>query len=147
MTTLNRNALVPYTTTEMFALVNDIESYPQFLPWCRSTQVHSRDQDNVYATIELAQGVIHKSFTTHNRLQQNKMIEMRLVKGPFRHLEGLWRFDPIGEVGEGCRVSLAMEFEFSNRVISLALGPIFNEIVASLVDAFCKRARDYYGQR
>lgn len=146
MTTLNRSALVPYTPTEMFALVDDIESYPQFLPWCRTTQVHSRDEDNVYATIELARGAIHKSFTTHNRLQHGKTIEMRLVEGPFRHLEGFWRFDPIGEA-EGCRVSLAMEFEFSSKIISLALGPIFNEIASTLVDAFCRRARDYYGQR
>ncbi|MGR6034692.1 MAG: type II toxin-antitoxin system RatA family toxin [Candidatus Nitrosoglobus sp.] len=146
MTILNRSALVPYTPAEMFALVDDIESYPQFLPWCRATQVHSRDKDNVYATIELARGAIHKSFTTHNRLQQDKMIEMRLVEGPFHHLEGLWRFDPIGEA-EGCRVSLAMEFEFSNRIIGLALGPIFSEIAATLVDAFCRRARNCYGQR
>lgn len=146
MTTLNRSALVPYTPGEMFALVDDIESYPKFLPWCRGTQVHSRDQDEVYATIELARGAIHKSFTTHNRLQKNKIIEMRLVEGPFHHLEGFWRFDSIGE-SEGCRISLDMEFEFSSRLISLALGPIFSEITATLVDAFCERAKECYGRR
>ncbi|ADE14061.1 cyclase/dehydrase [Nitrosococcus halophilus Nc 4] len=146
MTTLNRSALVPYTPAEMFALVDDIESYPKFLPWCRDTQVHSRDQDEVYATIELARGAIHKSFTTHNRLQKNKIIEVRLVEGPFHHLEGFWRFDSIGE-SEGCRISLAMEFEFSSRLISMALGPIFSEITATLVDAFCERAKECYGRR
>jgi ribosome-associated toxin RatA of RatAB toxin-antitoxin module len=146
MTTLNRSALVPYTPAEMFALVDDIESYPEFLPWCRSTQVLSRDKDEVYATIELARGAIRKSFTTHNRLQKDKIIEVRLVKGPFHHLEGFWRFDAIGD-GEGCRVSLAMEFEFSNRLIGLALGPVFSEITATLVDAFCEHARERYGQR
>lgn len=146
MTTLNRSALVPYSPAEMFALVDDIESYPKFLPWCRATEIHSRDTDEVYATIEIARGAIHKSFTTHNRMQKNKIIEMRLIKGPFHHLEGFWRFDPIGE-NEGCRVSLAMEFEFSNRLISLAFGPIFSEITASLVDSFCNRAKDCYGQR
>lgn len=146
MTTLNRSALVPYTSAEMFALVDDIESYPQFLPWCRSAKVLSRDEDEVYATIELARGALHKSFTTHNRLQKNKIIEMRLVEGPFHHLEGFWRFDPIGD-SEGCRVSLAMEFEFSNRLIGLALGPIFSEIVSTLVDSFCQHAHECYGQR
>jgi len=146
MTTLNRSALVSYTSGEMFALVDDIESYPKFLPWCRSAKVLSRDKDEVYATIELARGAIHKSFTTHNRLQKNKIIEMRLVKGPFHHLEGFWRFDPIGN-GEGCRVSLAMEFEFSNRFVSLALGPVFSEITSTLVDAFCERAKECYGPR
>lgn len=143
---LNRSALVPYTSAEMFALVDDIESYPRFLPWCRSTKVLSRDEDEVYATIELARGALHKSFTTHNRMQKNKIIEMRLVEGPFHHLEGFWRFDPIG-ASEGCRVSLAMEFEFSNRLIGLALGPIFSEIVSTLVDSFCQRAHECYGQR
>lgn len=146
MTTLNRSALVSYSPAEMFTLVDDIESYPKFLPWCRATEIHSRDTDEVYATIEIARGAIHKSFTTHNRMQQNKIIEMRLVKGPFHHLEGFWRFDPIGET-EGCRVSLDMKFEFSNRLISLAFGPIFSEITGSLVDSFCKRAKDRYGQR
>lgn len=146
MTTLNRSALVPYTSAEMFILVDDIESYPRFLPWCRSTKVLSRDEDEVYATIELARGALHKSFTTHNRMQKNKIIEMRLVEGPFHHLEGFWRFDPIGD-SEGCRVSLAMEFEFSNRLIGLALGPIFSEIVSTLVDSFCQRAHECYGQR
>lgn len=146
MTTLNRSALVPYTPAEMFALVDDIESYPQFLPWCRSSKVLSRDEDKVYATIELARGALRKSFTTCNRLQKNKFIEMRLVEGPFHHLEGLWRFDPIDD-SEQCRVSLAMEFEFANRFIGLALGPIFNEIVSTLVDSFCERARECYGQR
>lgn len=146
MTTLNRSALVPYSPAEMFTLVDDIESYPQFLPWCRGAKVHSRDEDEVYATIELARGAIHKSFTTHNRLQKNKIIEMRLVEGPFHHLEGFWRFDPIGEE-QGCRVSLAMEFEFSNRLIGMALGPIFSEITVTLVDAFCERAKECYGRR
>lgn len=146
MTTLNRSALVPYTPAEMFALVDDIESYPQFLPWCRSTKVLSRDEDEVYATIELARGALHKSFTTHNRMQKNKIIEMRLVEGPFHHLEGFWRFDSINN-SEGCRVSLAMEFEFSNRLIGLALGPIFSEIANTLVDSFCEYARKHYGQR
>ncbi|CAB1276466.1 type II toxin-antitoxin system RatA family toxin [Candidatus Nitrosacidococcus tergens] len=146
MTKIDRSALVPYTPAEMYALVNDIEAYSQFLPWCRSTQVYSRDEEHVRASIEIAKGPIHKSFTTHNKLEQDKTITMQLVEGPFSHLEGTWRFNPIGE-NQGCRVSLTMEFEFSSKMIGLALGPIFNEITSTMVDAFCNRARNYYGQR
>lgn len=87
MTTVSRSALVPYSAGEMYALVDDIESYPQFLPWCKSSKVFSRDEDEVRASIELARGGIQRAFTTCNRLQPGKMIEVRLVEGPFHHLE------------------------------------------------------------
>ena len=104
---------MPYSPAEMFALVDDIEAYPQFLPGCRGTRVLSRSADEVRATIELSKGGVEKAFTTCNRSQQNKMIEVRLVEGPFKHLNGFWRFDPLGE--EGCKVSLDLEFEFASR--------------------------------
>jgi ribosome-associated toxin RatA of RatAB toxin-antitoxin module len=144
VTTISKNALVPYSATEMFDLVNDIESYSHFLPWCRSSTVLSRDEDMVRATIEIAHGSLHKSFTTCNRLQTNKMIEMRLEQGPFKHLEGFWRFDLLGE--RACKVSLDLDFEFSNKLIGMAMGPIFSQIANSLVDAFSKRAVEVYGK-
>lgn len=144
MTTVKKNALVPYSAAEMYALVNDVEAYPQFLPWCRGTRVLYRDEDEIRASIEIAQGALHKSFTTHNRLQRDKMVEMRLVEGPFRHLEGFWRFDALGE--RACKVNLDLDFEFSNKLIGLALGPIFNQVVNTLVDAFCARAEQVYGK-
>ena len=145
MPVINRSALVPYTPAEMFSLVNDIESYSQFLPWCKSSRVLSRNDDEVRASLELARGGFEKAFTTCNRLQKNKMIEMRLVEGPFRHLDGFWRFEPLGE--HACKVSLDMDFEFSNKLVGLAMGPIFNQIANTLVDSFCKRAIDVYGSR
>ncbi len=143
MTSINRHALVPYSAAQMFALVDDIEMYPQFLPWCSHAQVLSRNQDEVRATIGIAKSGINKSFTTCNRIQKNKMIEMRLIEGPFRHLQGFWRFEPLGE--DGCKISLDMEFEFANKVLSLAIGPVFSQIANSLVDAFQKRAVEVYG--
>ena len=128
----------------MFALVNDIESYPRFLPWCRSTQILSRTDDEVRASIEMAKGALHKSFTTCNRLQHNKMIEIRLIEGPFQRLEGYWRFQYLDV--QACKISLDMEFEFANTVLSVAVGPVFNQIANSLVDAFCKRAVQVYGR-
>ncbi len=144
MTCINRSALVPYSSQQMFALVDGIEHYPQFLPWCRSSRVISRDEDEVRASIEVAKGAFSKSFTTCNRQQKNKMIEIRLLEGPFRHLEGFWRFDPLSE--DACKVSLDLEFEFSNKIAGLTFGPIFSQVANSLVDSFIKRAAELYGK-
>lgn len=144
MPTIQRSALVPYSAAQMFALVDDIESYPKFLPWCKTSQVLSRSEDEVHGRLELSRSGMEKAFTTCNRLQKNKMIEMRLVEGPFRHLEGFWTFDALAT--DACKVSLALEFEFSNKLLSLTVGPVFSQIANSLVDAFCKRAGDVYGK-
>ncbi len=143
MTTIRKSALVPYTPAQMFALVDDIEAYPEFLPWCKSARVLSRTEDEVRATLELSKGGVEKAFTTCNRLQKNKMIEMRLVEGPFRRLEGFWRFEPLGDAG--CKVSLDLEFEFSSRMLGMVVGPVFSQVANSLVDSFQKRAVDVYG--
>lgn len=129
----------------MYALVSDIEAYPRFLPWCRSTQVLSRNDDEVRARIEMHKGGVHKSFTTCNRLQKNKMIEIRLLEGPFQHLEGFWRFQALRS--DACKVSLDMEFEFASHLLQMAVGPVFKQIANSLVEAFCQRAAQLYGGR
>jgi|SRR3972149_7336432 len=145
MSLISKNALVPYTAAEMYSLVDDIAAYPSFLPWCKDAKVLSRNEDEVSATIEMAKSGVHKSFTTFNRLQHNKMIEMRLLEGPFHHLEGFWRFDALDD--RGCKVSLDLEFEFSNKIIRLTVGPVFDQVANTLVDAFCGRAIEVYGKR
>ena len=148
MPVVNRHALVPYTSAEMFELVDDVASYPQFLPWCKSATVRSREGDEVKATVELANGAIQKSFTTLNRNQKNKMIQMRLVEGPFHHLEGFWRFDSLGDESDrACKVSLDLEYEFSNTLLAMTVGPVFNQVANKLVDAFSQRAEVVYGKR
>lgn len=144
MTTINKTALVAYSAAQMYALVNDIKSYPDFLPWCRSTNILSQDDDEIRATIEIAHGSLNKSFTTCNRLQRDKMVEMRLEQGPFKRLEGFWRFDILDE--QACKISLDLEFEFKNRLVGMAMGPIFSQIANSMVDAFSKRAVVVYGK-
>ena len=144
MTSIHRNALVTHSAAAMFALVDDIDRYPEFLPWCEKAEVLSRNEDEVKATLDLSKGGVHKSFTTLNRRQPDKMIEMRLLEGPFKHLEGFWRFEALGE--KACKVSLDLDFEFRNRMIGLVVGPVFNPVANSLVDAFCKRADDLYGK-
>ncbi|HKK14128.1 MAG TPA: type II toxin-antitoxin system RatA family toxin [Gammaproteobacteria bacterium] len=145
MTTISKSALVPYSPEEMFALVEDIEAYPTFLPWCRSAQVTDRRGDEVCATIEISKAGVEKTFTTRNRHQHNKMIEMRLVEGPFRHLEGFWRFDALGE--QACKVAFDLDFEFASRMLGMVVGPVFSQIANTLVDAFQRRAVEIYGKR
>jgi ribosome-associated toxin RatA of RatAB toxin-antitoxin module len=142
---VDRSALVSYTPREMFELVSDIEAYPRFLPWCQSTRILSRDVDEVRASIEFAVGGVSRSFTTRNRHQVNKMIEMHLVDGPFSRLDGFWRFDPLGE--EGSKIALFLEYDFSNRMLGMVVGPIFGQIANTLVDAFQQRAVEIYGLR
>jgi len=144
MTTITRSSLVLFSADQMFDLVNDVEAYPTFLPWCRNSQIISKSKDEIVATLDLAKGGVHHVFTTRNKLIHSESINIELVNGPFQHLEGRWQFIMIGD-NQGCRVQLDMDFEFSNRIISMALGPIFTQISGSLVEAFCKRAQDIYG--
>ncbi|MFO1372735.1 MAG: type II toxin-antitoxin system RatA family toxin [Candidatus Competibacteraceae bacterium] len=145
MAIIRKSALVLYSAANMYALVGDIKAYPQFLPWCRSTHILSHNEDEVRATIEMVKGGVHKSFTTSNRMQKHKMIDIRLLEGPFKRLEGYWRFEPLR--ADASKVSLDMEFEFANHLLRLAVEPVFKQIANSLVDAFCKRAVDLYGKR
>ena len=143
MTTVNRTALVPFSAAAMFRLIDDIDAYPQFLPWCSSTRVLSRSDAEVVATIRIAKGPLHKEFTTRNRLMPDSRIELRLQDGPFKRLDGLWTFTQLGD--DGCRVGLDLDFEFSSRLLTMTVGPVFNEIASTMVNAFCARARAVYG--
>lgn len=127
----------------MFDLVNDVDRYPEFLPWCRSAAVLSEGDDWRRARIEMAKGPLHRSFTTRNELEPGRRIRIRLEDGPFRKLSGDWHFDPLP--GGGCRIGLDLEFEFAGTLLQRAFGPIFNQIASTLVDSFCRRARSLYG--
>ena len=143
MPVVDKSALVPYSAAQMYSLVNDIEAYPQFLPWCRSSRVLSRSEHQIKATIEMVKGPMHRSFTTCNHLQPQREIQMQLVNGPFRRLDGAWQFISLRE--DACKVVLRLEFEFANTLLRLSIGPIFNRIADTLVDSFCQRARQLYG--
>ena len=143
MPVVNRSALVPHRAADMYALVADIEGYPQFLPWCRSATVHHRMGNEVEASLEIARGPVRKSFRTRNTMHPDQHIEMTLVSGPFERLDGRWRFDSLA--GQGCRVSLALEFAFASRAMHTLLNPVFSRIADTLVDSFCQRARQHYG--
>ena len=129
MREVKRSALVNRPPAELFALINDIESYPQFLPWCTHARVLSRSPTEIVATIGVRQGGLHGEFTTRNTLEPDRRIDMSLVSGPFRTLAGEWRLTPIDP--EGCRVDLT----------ALLFEPKFAATIGSLVDAFVVRAR------
>ena len=139
MREVKRSALVNKPPAELFALINDIESYPQFLPWCTHARVLSRSPTEIVATIGVRQGPLHGEFTTRNTLEPARRIDMSLVSGPFRTLAGEWRLTPIDP--EGCRVELTMRFAFSHRLTALLFEPKFAATIGSLVDAFVVRAR------
>jgi len=145
MPVINKSALVPYTAKEMYMLVDDITAYPEFLPWCGASEVIERNEDEVTASILLSRSGLNKSFTTLNRLQSGKMIEMRLVEGPFRHLQGFWRFESLNETAS--KIMFDIEFEFSNKLLAMTVGPVFSQITNTIVDAFTKRAVEVYGKR
>ncbi|HYW91860.1 MAG TPA: type II toxin-antitoxin system RatA family toxin [Gammaproteobacteria bacterium] len=134
---------VPYSAQQMYDLVSDVEAYPHFLPWCRSARVFGTSGDRATAEIELALGGIHKSFTTRNRAVPGERIDIHLANGPFRRLEGAWRFRDLPE--GGCEVSLDMDFEFASRMLSMALSGAFGQVTRTLVDAFRRRAVQMYG--
>lgn len=143
MTTVSRSALVSHSAQEMFRLVDDVDSYDQFLPWVKSSRELHRDEDKVRATLVFSKGGFEKSFTTQNRLHPPKMIDIRLVEGPFRHLNGYWRFQQLGD--DACKISLDMDFEFSSRLVAMAFGRVFTQVANTLVDSFVQRADAIYG--
>lgn len=142
---VRRSRSVNFSCEQMYNLVNDVERYSEFLPYCAESKVHHRNDDEVQASLLIGAAGMSKSFTTRNLLQLNKMIEIRLIDGPFSHLEGFWRFDE--EINGGCHISFDLEFEFAGKLFSMLLGPVFDQVTDKMVDAFCDRAVSIYGER
>lgn len=143
MRIVERSALVSYTPAQMFALVNDVARYPEFLPWCVSARVEEISATTRVATLKVARGVLHTEFTTRNTLLPDAKIDMQLTHGPFRELRGAWRFEAIG--GRGSRVEFRVEFEFKNRLTAVAFNSAFEALCGTIVDAFTVRAHVMYG--
>jgi len=127
----------------MYALVNDIESYADFLPWCSESTILEKTDQEIKASINIAYGSLNKSFTTLNTLTPDSKMVMQLVEGPFKKLHGEWIFNQLGD--DGCKVSLELEFEFKNKIIGMTMGPVFSQIANTLVDSFSERAAKVYG--
>lgn len=139
-----RSAIVEYSAAELYALVEDIPSYPEFLPWCIGAEVHERAPGSTIATLTVGMKGIRQAFTTRNENRPPEAIDMRLVKGPFKRFAATWRFVPLA--AHACRIEFALEFEFASRVLARVLEPLFENIADTMVDAFMRRARAVHGR-
>jgi len=140
---INKNALVPFSAEQMYQLIDDVPSYQEFLPWCGGSEEVSREEGIVVASVTIAKGAVNKTFTTKNTSSDHQKIHMELVEGPFKKLEGYWYFKQLKE--DACKVTLELEYEFANRLLSLAVGPVFNQVANAMVDSFVERAHAVYG--
>lgn len=143
MALVEKSVLVLHTAQQMFDLVDGVELYPQFLPWCGGTDVKWRDETSTVATVMIDFHRIKQSFTTENAKQIPSLIEMKLQDGPFRHLDGSWRFTALNE--SACKVEFRLHYEFSSKLLESLVGPVFNHITSNFVDAFVERAEKVYG--
>ncbi|MCA6997529.1 type II toxin-antitoxin system RatA family toxin [Dickeya solani] len=142
MPKISRSALVPFSAEQMYKLVNDVSSYPAFLPGCTGSRVLSSSRSEMTAAVDVSKAGISKTFTTRNTLIDNQCILMQLVDGPFRQLTGDWRFTPLSD--DACKVELNLDFEFKNVLIEMAFGKIFKELANNMVQAFTLRAKEVY---
>ena len=146
MKTVHKSVLIWHSAAEMFALVTDVARYPQFLPWCDQASVIEQDANGMLATVGLSIAGIRQSFTTRNTHVQDRQVHLKLVKGPFSKLDGQWDFTPVGQAGErACKVEFSLGYDFDNVALAALIGPVFDKIAGSLVDAFVKRADQVYG--
>jgi len=142
MKTVTTNALVPYSTQQMFDLVNDIEAYPEFMPGCVAARILQSGNNWLEAELSLSKSGFNQSFVTHNRLSAPDSIQMSLVRGPFSSLEGIWRFRALSDTA--CKVEFELTFELQNRLLQMATGKMFASISQQQVDAICRRATAIY---
>ena len=143
MSSFHKQVTVPYTTDQMYDLVNDINAYSTFIPLCISSEVHEELDHKLRATIKIAKGKIGFGFTTVNTMEKGRSIAMNLENGPFKALKGVWRFTPSGT--HDCIITLHFDFDFSNKLLGVALGGLFKQLCDSMVESFRKQAAVRYG--
>ena len=142
MARVEKSVLVAHPPERMFELVDRVEDYPMFLPWCGGTELKLRDEDHTVATIHIAYMGIRQSFTTENRKVRPRTMRIKLQEGPFAELEGDWQFLPLGE--DACKVEFRLHYVFSSRILESLLTPVFSHITNTFVDAFVRRADEVY---
>ncbi|MCL4798292.1 MAG: type II toxin-antitoxin system RatA family toxin [Burkholderiales bacterium] len=143
MVTVERSALVGHSAPALFAVVADVEAYPAFLPWCAAAGVTRREAGAVVATLSIDYRGVRQRFTTRNEMLDGERIDMRLVDGPFRRLDGTWAFTPLAS--SACRVDFRLAYELASPLLARAIGPAFEHITNTLVDAFVRRADALHG--
>lgn len=139
---VSRSVLLPYTAEQMYDLVDRVEDYPKFLPWCDDARVLHRDEKTLRATLHIGYKGVRQYFTTQNTNDRPMSIEMNLLDGPFSELEGQWQFLGLADVG--CKVVFKLRYEFANKLLAQLVGPVFGQIAGSFVDSFTQRAEALY---
>ena len=143
MPEVRKTVIVPYTPAQMFALVDGVERYPEFLPWCTGVQVLAREAQVTRAALNVGFRGLKQRFATENHNTPPGKIEMKLLEGPFRSLDGTWVFVDLD--GKGCKIEFSLSYEFSSRMLATLVGPLFSHISGTMVEAFVKRAERLYG--
>lgn len=147
MKTVQKSVLIWYSAAEMFALVTDVASYPQFLPWCDQAEVVEEDAHGMTAKVGISFAGLSQSFTTRNTHVKDRKVSLKLVDGPFSKLDGHWDFTPLGDGSQrACKVNFSLRYDFDNAALAALVGPVFDKIAGSMVDAFVKRAAQVYGE-
>ena len=146
MKKLLKSVLIWYSPEEMFRLVTDVDQYKNFLPWCHQSKVLQSSGLEMDAEVGIGMAGLNQVFVTHNTHIENREVHMKLIKGPFSNLDGTWTFEPVGDNSQrACKVTLSLEYGFASATLAAVVGPVFDKIAASLVDAFVKRAEQVYG--
>lgn len=146
MKSIHKSVLLWHSAHEMFALVTDVASYPQFLPWCDKARVLDSDTTGMTAQVGMALSGLKQSFTTRNTHETDRKVVMTLVDGPFSRLDGTWEFTPLGDGSQrACKVEFRLNYGFASATLAKLVGPVFDKIAGNLVDAFVKRADQVYG--
>ena len=143
MAVVHKSVLLGYSAAQMFSLVDKVEDYPSFLPWCGGVEVRERGQDRLVAAIMIDYHGVRQSFTTENTNAPPTRMQMKLVEGPFSQLDGEWRFTPLRD--DACKVEFDLHYEFSSKLLEKLIGPVFSKIADSFVESFRKRAESVYG--
>jgi ribosome-associated toxin RatA of RatAB toxin-antitoxin module len=147
MKTVKKSVLIWYRASEMYVLVTDVDQYPKFLPWCDRARVVDSNEAGMTAEISISFSGIRQTFTTRNEHVRDRQVRIKLVNGPFSRLDGEWNFVPLGDDSQrACRVELSLNYGFDNAALSKLVGPVFDKIAGSMVDAFVKRATQVYGE-
>lgn len=146
MKTVHKSVLIWYSPEEMYTLVTQVDQYPQFLPWCDHARVLVQTDTGMEAEVGILFSGVRQSFVTRNIHVPGSQVDMQLIQGPFSQLQGQWNFYPLGDGSQrACKVELRLNYGFDNPALAKVVGPVFDKIAASMVDAFVKRAQQVYG--
>ena len=142
MAQVHKTVLINHTAAQMFALVDDVLKYPEFLPWCGGVDLISQDENSTVATLHIAYHGLHQKFTTENHKTYPSLMDIQLKNGPFKHLEGVWKFVALND--EACKIEFMLNYEFANAFLEKIIAPVFSHIANTLVDGFVARADVVY---